>query len=60
VTVAINRLVAGETARGLVTLFLATPVLTYLNFLIFSLLASGIDRLVIAVSPNAPTNIFPA
>ncbi len=58
--IAVQRMIDDETGKGLLILFLATPFLTLVHLFAFSLIASGIDWLVLHFAPNAPTNIFPS
>lgn len=57
--VAVQRMIEGEIGKSLIILLFATPFLSVVHFFISSLIASGIDKLVLLLAPNAPTNIFP-
>jgi len=56
---AIRAMIDGNLSKGLVILFLATPVISFVHYFVFSWFAFGIDKLVLLFAPNAPTNIFP-
>jgi hypothetical protein len=55
----IQTIAAGELGKGLLLLLLATPFMSFINLFVCSLVASGIDWLVILFAPSASTNIFP-
>lgn len=57
--VSIRRMIGGEIGKSLIILLLATPFLSFLHYFVSSLIAAGIDKLVLLFAPNAPTNIFP-
>ncbi len=57
--VSIRRMVGGEIGKSLIILLLATPFLTFVHYFVSSLIAAGIDKVVLVFAPNAPTNIFP-
>lgn len=56
---AIQRMLGGEIGKSLFILLLATPFVACINWFLCSFIASAIDRLVLRLVPNAPTNIFP-
>ena len=56
---AIEQFTGGQVGRGLLLLFLGIPVVTFVNYLISSLIAAGIDRIVLILVPGAPMDIFP-
>lgn len=56
----VQRMIGGEIGKGLIILLLATPFLSVVHYFVSSLIAAGIDKLVLWFAPNAPTNIFPS
>lgn len=57
--VSIRRMIGGEIGKSLIILLLVTPLLSVIHYFVSSLIATGIDKLVLLFAPNAPTNIFP-
>ncbi len=57
--VSIRRMIGGEIGKSLIILLLAMPFLSFVHYFVSSLIAAGIDKLVLLFAPNAPTNIFP-
>jgi hypothetical protein len=58
VVTAIPQFLEGDLSSGLLMLLLVTPLFVVLNFVLFLLIGTGIDRAVIKIVPAAPRYIF--
>jgi len=56
--VSVRRMIGGEIGKSLIILLLATPFLCFVLYFVSSLIACGIDKLVLRFAPNATINIF--
>ena len=59
IATALPQLMRGNIGGGLLMLSVVTPLFVALSFLLFVVIATGIDRVVTKFEPAAPRYIFP-